>query len=431
MKKIFIALSVLATLTLGIGSALAVPGVPDKVPGSDFVAPFLVSTDRVDVTINSGATTAYNLSEVRGSATDLHFYFFTTRSALVYSVWVPITHWGTIMQDIGVLIRGMDATNRAKLAVTFNGESYFAGYIYAENHIWIPNVLAPGTFVRVRGTIDNVIGSLYFLDLASGKSGASTIPMKEFYTRNLNTAAVGQLTLFPLWFADEAQLARWAITGYSRVLVSAGAPGTAGAGLMPLATTIFSTVLIDTYNNYERWSPMALAAATELVEGRPLALTQGIAPGSGTTFAYNFPNAARWFRMLPEYYILDSTGETTFVLWQNGMPNGTTFHVYVINNEENYNDITISLDELTFIDARDTLPDVLKVLYPYYGVYNLDFADSSSPASVSMWAEALGWNWQVADNGAASAETNWTVLKEMARDVGTFGATPFPVHAQP
>jgi len=318
--------------------------------------------------------------------------------------------------------------------VTVNGVESYAGYVYAENHIWIPNSAAPGTLTRVRGTTDNVIGSLYFLDLSNGKAGASAIPMKEYYTRGLTTGA--QLTLgggAASWVASEDQLARWAITGYRRALISAAtaASGTAGAGLMPLATTFFDTVLVDTYNNYERFSPMALAAATELVEGNLLVTTQGLtAASTATVLQYNYPNAAAWFRMFPEYYMLDASGETTFVLWQNGLPNGTTFHVYVINNEENYNDITITIDELTFIDARDTVPDGLKVTYPYFGAYNLDFADSSSATSVSMWAEALGWNWQTADNGATSASTNWQVLKEMARDVGTTGATPFPNHAQ-
>jgi len=434
MKKIFIALSVLATLTLGIGSALAVPGVPDKVPGSDFVAPFLVSTDRVDVTINSGATTAYNLSEVRGSATDLHFYFFTTKSVLVYSVWVPITHWGTIMLDVGLLIRDMDPTNRAKLEMTVNGVTSYAGYIYAENHIWVPNPAAPGALMRVRGTTDNVLGSLYFLDLANGKSGASTIPMKEFFTRGLGvnkaTAALNAADLtmagsaaagWTIPAANNNFYARWAITGYGRT------PNLT-TGLMPVLSSTFDTVLVDLYNNYERWSPMALATATRLVNGNALPITS--VGGTATTAAYQTPAAAVWFRMFPEYYMLDASGETTFVLWQNGLPNGTTFHVYVINNEENYNDITITIDELTFIDARDTVPDGLKVTYPYFGAYNLDFADSSSATSVSMWAEALGWNWQTADNGATSASTNWQVLKEMARDVGTTGATPFPNHAQ-
>jgi hypothetical protein len=67
MKKIFIALSVLAALTLGVGSALAVPGVPDLVPGCDFTVPFLVSKARVDS--GAGPTTALDLSEVKGLPT--------------------------------------------------------------------------------------------------------------------------------------------------------------------------------------------------------------------------------------------------------------------------------------------------------------------------------------------------------------------------
>ena len=42
MKKIFIALSALAALVLGVVPAQALPGIPDRVHGAEVLAPFWV-----------------------------------------------------------------------------------------------------------------------------------------------------------------------------------------------------------------------------------------------------------------------------------------------------------------------------------------------------------------------------------------------------
>jgi len=429
MKKIFIALSVLAALTLGVGSALAVPGAVDNVPGTDFTAPFLVSDARV--TQGSGPTTLLDLSEVRGFATEFHFFFFDTHSNYIADAWVPITHWGTIMRDIAILLQQMSQSDRDRLMITFDGETFYAGYIEADNFIWVPNPAAPGTVMRVRGIADNVIGSLYFLNLSQGQAAASNLPMREYYTAGLNTMGGLQIPTSGTGVAGNpfiiaptpAQLARWAITGTSYAPLWSG-----GFPFVPARK-------YGVMNNYENWSPVSMAAAANLVWGRPVTTanysTYNITGQLLSTWAA--PDVA-WFRMIPEYYILDATGRTIFVFWQNGMPNGTTFHMYVINDDEDYYSTTIPLNEVTFIDAIEWIPDGLMVAYPYSGIFNWTMRDTSLNATPYVWkyAEMLGWNWQSANNGAATAATNWQILKEMARDVGTVMNNPlFPVGPKP
>jgi hypothetical protein len=427
MKKIFIALSVLAALTLGVGSALAVPGAVDNVPGTDFTAPFLVSDARV--TQGSGPTTLLDLSEVRGFATDFHFFFYDTHSNYIADAWVDITHWGTIMRDVAVLLQSMSPTDRARLQITFDGETYYAGYIEAENNIWVPVLPGSSTLVRQRGTLDNVIGSLYFLNLSGGQAAASNLPMREYYTAGLpalaqliipNNGGAGTAVSPFIMTPTAAQLARWAITGTSY------APWWAG-GVAYVPATKFGNL-----NNCENWSPVAMAAAANLTWGNAVTTTNYAtfnATGAVLT-SWTAPDV-NWFRLIPEYYILDATGRTIFVFWQNGMPNGTTFHMYVINDDEDYYSTTIPLDEVTFIDAIDWIPSGLLVSYPYSGIFNWTMRDTSLNATPFVWkyAEMLGWNWQSANNGAASAATNWQILKEMARDVGTVpGTIPVPNH---
>jgi len=99
MKKIFIALSVLAVLGFSLAPALAnVPGARDIAPGSEFKSYFLVSKARVDT--GSGPSTLLQISETKGMVTvvgvsvkwsNLHFNFYTRDSVWVHDVKVPIT----------------------------------------------------------------------------------------------------------------------------------------------------------------------------------------------------------------------------------------------------------------------------------------------------------------------------------------------------
>jgi len=408
MKKIFIALSVLAALTLGVGSALAAPGVPDLVPGTDFVVPFLVSKASVDT--GAGPTTYLDLTEVRGLETRFNIVFYTTKSVISGSDHIPITPWGTVMVNVAKYLADMSDTNLALLAVTFNGEPYYAGYIKAENYVSAPLL---DLFGWARGMYDNVIGSFYFLDLAGGKAGASNLPMREFY----NQASIDQmnpLTVAPTNAANPFYLLTWAFTQATPKLTT--------------KTTYpdFGNKVSNPY--YERWSGVALANAEMMLSvGTPLTKMYGNPADAGDYTKYWRAPTAAWLVLYPEYYILDETGETTFVLYQSGLPNGSSFHMYVINAAEDYQNTTIKIDEVTFIDAESNVPNGLKVAYPYQGIFNWTSSnDLNGPAEDDiLWAEFLGWSWQKADNGATSAATNWTIMKQMAREVGTRLVGPF------
>jgi hypothetical protein len=427
MKKIFIALSVLAALTFGVSSALAVGGADDNVPGTDFVVPFLVSYDRVNT--GSGPTTYLNLSEVGGLATDYHLHFMNNKSVRFATRTLPFTHFASVMKDIATFILGFSTTEMAGLStVTIDGVQYYSGYIYGENRVM---VLQGGVPVYQRGTNDNVIGSIYLLNLAAGQAAAARLPMKEYYTANLTTQAALTLGGGPLaWNAPtNRQAARWAITGTSAVPYVSGPK----AGLMPVEKQY--GFLTDTYSNYERFSPVALAAAANLAWTNAVSLSNKIATVGGNTYTWSAPMVA-WFRMLPEYYINSATGDTTFILWQNGLGNGADFHFYIFNNEECYADTTIVIDELTFLVASEIVPPALMTgPYPFFGFFNLDLSDSASVSnSTYSYAEFLGWNWQYDDNGGGAAAANWSILKGMARDVGTTGnspAVPWPTYPNP
>jgi len=439
MKKIFIALSVLAALAFGVGSALAVPGTPDAVPGTNFTVPFLVSDARV--TGGSGPTTLLNFSEVRGSNTDIHYYFYDVRSNYVADAWVPITHWGTIMADVAITIQGMSVDNRARLSITYEGLPYYAGYIIGESSIWQWNFPVAGIWQRVINQTDNLIASLYMLDLSQGLAAASNLPMREFINmpwvptpqivnlpfkqiQNPYLAAPGFLypwtiLAIPILNPDMNQYqdywTQWAITGTS--------PNLTAAALMPTA-----------FGSFERWSPVALHAAGARVLGRPIDVElygSAIAPMVFPTTWYAPANG--WFAFYPEYYILDATGQTVFILWQSGLPNGTWFHMFVINDAEDYLSTTVTINEVNYLDAEPLIPDGLTVVYPYSGIFNwTDGIGSSATASQLTWFEFLGWSWQSANNGAASAATNWSILKQMARDAGTSGpAAMQPMHIVP
>ena len=345
MKKIFIAWSVLAALTFGASYALAVPGVPDNQPGTDLKIWFLVSEARY--TTDAGPTTLWNLSEVKGLKTTLLLDFYTTKSVYVDNTYEELTGWATEMIDVNKYIKGMSTAQRAQLEITFEGETYYAGYAYMSNS---------------NNTGDNIIATLYQLDLAKGLAAAANVPVMEY--------------------ADSLPVGIRTIEGSA--------------------------------TNYEQWTPDALASAQDRVWGMA-----GTAP-------------ATWFAMYPKYYILNSHAKSYFVFMTS--QNGKKYHIDIINGAEVPRSTTITIDEVTFMDVEPLLPDSLKTGgFPYLGLFNLTQPGTTVgsgppiPGSVDGDYSILGWNWQLANNGAASAATNWSVMTEIARDVGTVAsAAPQP-----
>jgi len=103
MKKIFIALSVLAVVAFMVVPCQALEGMPDAVPGSKTIVPFWLVTMDGAVGDNN---TLVTLTEVAGvPATQdpvldppglLHVEVFSQRSKIVHNEWIPYTKYDVV-----------------------------------------------------------------------------------------------------------------------------------------------------------------------------------------------------------------------------------------------------------------------------------------------------------------------------------------------
>jgi len=157
MRKLFIALSVLAALAFSVVPSQALVGLPDGVPGSDVIMPFIVAKA-------GGLNTFLALQEVRGGSLSFHYTIYTVGSDTVYNDEDGDTPYGYYATDAWTLISDMSPTGLAQLEITFDGVDYYAGYVVFEN-------LVPG---------NGVIGQLIFMNAAAGKVAASNAWVKEF-----------------------------------------------------------------------------------------------------------------------------------------------------------------------------------------------------------------------------------------------------------
>ena len=161
MKKILIALSVLAMVTFMAGPALAVLGTNDAVPGTDVLAPFFF------IEKASGLENTYIvITEVGGTATTLNGNMYTTAS-VSNKDWVE-TLTGRECNPINVktIIDGLGTLIKATYEITVNDLTYYAGYIEL-NQATVP------------AAYDNLIAWAYQIDLANGRASATPIPTLE------------------------------------------------------------------------------------------------------------------------------------------------------------------------------------------------------------------------------------------------------------
>jgi len=162
MKKILIALSVLAMVGFMAGPALAVLGTNDAVPGTDVLVPFFF------VEKASGLDNTYVvITEVGGTATTLNGNMYTV-SSVSNKDWVE-TLTGRECNPINVksILDALGATTKASYEITFNSLTYYAGYI----------TLNQGS---TPDGYDNLIAWAYQIDLENGRASATPIPTLEY-----------------------------------------------------------------------------------------------------------------------------------------------------------------------------------------------------------------------------------------------------------
>jgi hypothetical protein len=213
MKKLFIALSVMAALIFSVAPSQALLGVPDDVPGNDVLMPFFiasmpghgnVNTLLVMVDFKGGLP-----AKVMGAAQDaFHYTVFTNRSATVYDDVIKGTPYDMISTDALTIVAKMSAADRAKLEYDLDGDGvddHYVGYIYFDNE-----------------TANNSVGAqLLIVDLAAGMASSTNAPVKELegtaeafsanrlaLSKNLEnygtTATATDFGLYPRYYVNSA-----------------------------------------------------------------------------------------------------------------------------------------------------------------------------------------------------------------------------------
>lgn len=197
MKKFFIAISVLAALTLCMVPAQANMGIPDDVPGHDAVVPFLVA-------LGGGINTLVVFTDVRGytnAATapptgwNYHYTVNTIKSVTVYDDNLPGTKFDIESIDAYTIIQKMAPAIRSQLEIDLDGDGtndHWAGYIYFALNV-------PTT----AGVADRnqMIGQTLLLNLQVGQAAGANTWMKEINT-SAAVAAFVNVNSMEIWSAN-------------------------------------------------------------------------------------------------------------------------------------------------------------------------------------------------------------------------------------
>ena len=201
MKKFFIALSVLAALALCVVPSQANMGIPDDVPASDAVLPFLVN-------MTGGINTFAVFTDVRGytdaapapQGWNFHYTVNTVKSVTVYDDNLPGTPYDVESIDAWSVIQLMAPAIRSQLEIDFDGDGvndHWAGYIYFD-------------LIRPTPNRNMMIGQTLLLNLPAGQAAAANTWMKEVNRRVAAPMVAGSMEL---WSANALAFAEQLVAG--------------------------------------------------------------------------------------------------------------------------------------------------------------------------------------------------------------------------
>jgi len=162
MKKIFIALSVVAVLFMAF-PVHALLGTDDPVPGTDILAPFFM------VEVGGTETTYIIITEVGGVATSLHWSMWDRSSLHLADENVALTARDVYIIDVNadIITPYCTTADKTRMTYTAGGKDWYAGYINFEKY-------------PASANSDVLIGHAYQLDLVNGKASGVLIPAKEW-----------------------------------------------------------------------------------------------------------------------------------------------------------------------------------------------------------------------------------------------------------
>lgn len=147
MKKILLIVAMLSIMLFSYGTANAMLGVVDDVPGTDVVFPIICEKGG---TMN----TLYAVAEVWDWAATADLVVYDRSSVWVYDDWVEWTESDVLVGDCQSLIAGMSPIQKAALEVSIGGRTYYVGYLVFYNWNF------PG--------YDQFISWVYLVDLMKG-----------------------------------------------------------------------------------------------------------------------------------------------------------------------------------------------------------------------------------------------------------------------
>lgn len=208
MKKLILAV-MLSVLLCGFGTAYAVLGVEDAVPGQDVVFPVICQ-------VGGGLDTLWAIAEKddgghfadNNFVTTAHLILFDRTSIPVYDEFVNWTK-RDIWTDLcsGVVSRVQDDL-KPELIVTIGGKQYYVGYIAYfqtdDGTVGEPDIV-PGVIPAVAVLSDRFIPWVYLVDLnkgfASGFNGVTAeYGLGEFLGEAQDQAPVTAVDFFPRYF---------------------------------------------------------------------------------------------------------------------------------------------------------------------------------------------------------------------------------------
>ena len=372
MKKFIAVAAMLSVMFFGFGTAQALIGVPDDVPGTDILIPFFYvsmegeGNENTLLTVTDVEAPGGNIFPVFEIDTSLHMAVYTIDSVCVHNAYPKLTPFD-VYSDNMLRIIEEDMSELARTALEIDthgspaGKDHYAGYVIFFNETW---------------QTDNLISNVYQVYLPAGMAASYNGVSWEF-DRAFNP--IRQLGIFN----DEAFSANALYDG--KWLLRLAIPAPTNADWFRLMSRYF--IMDD--------------------EGESLLMIW---------LEANLSRAPAWF---------DPT-------IRSPIPVPGVLHCYFFNEDEDALSSNIPLDhELNIVNVRDILPGGLFNGYPWGGWIDITtpdifgdgwmypvwdpVANSFVPSDLGAYRQWVGYSWQRAYGDSHEA---WEVIHPMHRDAG-------------
>ena len=379
MKKFITVAAMLSVMFFGFGTSQALIGVPDDVPGTDILIPWIY----VSMPGFGNENTLITVTDVKApnapGNTTLHCVLHDIDSNPVHNWRVDLTPFDVYVDDGMSILDAMAAGVKDQLRIDIDNDGVFdhwAGYVLIRNDTWGNDPFWPllgGTGQDCNHLISHAYQVYLTAGMAAGINGVS----------------------YEYW--DNAP-----------------------------AVLVDPRLLGSIFPNPPRlWSDEAFSAN---------ALMIGKCAFTGQLPILPLPDA-NFFRLMPRYFILDDVGVNLLVIWTETfytrIPVVGVVHCNFYDEEENVLSSNIPLDhELNILKVRDIIPaGLFSGVYPWGGWIDITTPDNVFDIPLDgigydddvngnlVWDGAerqwLGYSWQRAMGPAMEA---WEVIHPVHRE---------------